>query len=123
MVNDGDCFLVGGPNGNPASGFPAGAMFDQSVDLNPDVQNSGATADGIALFDVPPGGVTAVTVPIDAVIYGGANMNGLIDETGAVSPVHVADSGAESSIRLQSDGTWAVEPDPEPLACTPFPGP
>jgi large repetitive protein len=121
MLNNGECFVVGGPNGNAASGFPAGPMFDLAVDFNPDIQNSGATADGIALFDVAPGAVTAATVPIDAVIYGGANTSGLIDETGAVAPVHVGDSGAESSIRLQADGSWAVEPNPSPLECTPFP--
>jgi hypothetical protein len=123
MVGNGECFVVGGPSGNAASGFPAGPVFGQAVDLNPDVQNSGVTADGIALFDVPPAAVTAVTVPIDAVLYGVDNTSGLIDETGAPAPVHVGDSGAESSIRLQSDGTWAVELDPAPLECVPFPGP
>ena len=121
MVGNGECFVVGGPNGNAASGFPAGPVFGQSIDFNPDIQNSGATADGIALFDVPAAAVTGATVPIDAVIYGTNNTNGLIDETGAPGPVDVGDSGAESSIRLQADGTWAVEPDPSPLECTPFP--
>jgi hypothetical protein len=121
MVANGDCFVVGGPNGNAASGFPAGPVYGQSIDLNPDMQNSGATADGIALFDVAPAAVTAVTVPIDAVIYGAANVNGLIDESGAAAAVDVADSGAESSIRRLDDLTWAVNPDPTPLACTPFP--
>lgn len=121
MLDNGECFVVGGPSGNAASGFPAGPVFGQSIDFNPDIQNSGATADGIALFDVAPAAVTAATVPIDAVIYGGANTSGLIDETGAPAGVDVADSPAESSIRLQGDGTWAIEPNPSPLACAPFP--
>jgi hypothetical protein len=123
VVNNGECFVVGGPSGNAASGFPAGPMFHQAVDFNPDIQNSGATADGIALFNVPPAAVTAATVPIDAVIYGVNNTNGLIGPNGLPSPVHVGDSGAENSIRRQNNGTWAVELNPAPLACTPFPGP
>ena len=121
MLNNGECFLVGGPNGNAVSGFPAAPVFDQAIDFNPDIQNSGATADGVALFDVAPAAVTAATVPIDAVLYGANNTNGLIDESGAPAPVHVADSGPENSIRLQGDGTWAVEPNPAPLSCVPFP--
>jgi hypothetical protein len=121
VVNNGECFVVGGPSGNVASGFPAGPIFGQSLDFNPDIQNSGATADGVALFDLPTAVVTGVTVPIDAVIYGVDNTSGLIDETGAAAAVDVGDSGAESSIRLLDDLTWAVNPDPTPLACTPFP--
>jgi large repetitive protein len=122
VIANGECFVVGGPNGNAVSGFPAGPMFDQAVDFNPDIQNSGAVADGVALFNVPPGAITAVTVPIDTVIYGGNNTNNLLGPNGLPSPVHVGDSGAENSIRRQHGGGWAVEPDPAPLACTPFPG-
>lgn len=120
-INPGECFVVGGPNGNPASGFPVGPMFDQASDFNPDIQNSGATADGVALFDVAAAAVGPATVPIDAVIYGDANTNGLLDESGAAGPVHVGNAPAESSIRLQGDTTWAQNPAPAPLECVPFP--
>lgn len=120
----GACFVIGGPNGDAVSGFPEGPMFDLAVDLNPDLQNGGTTADGVALFDVPPASVTAATVPVDAVIYGAAvNTNGLIDETGAAAPVDIASAPAEASIRLAADLTWAVAGDPTPLQCLPLPAP
>ncbi len=123
VVNNGECFVIGGPSGNVDNGFPAGPMYGQAVDFNPDIQNSGATADGIALFNVPPAAVTAATVPIDAVIFGGMNTNGLIDETGMIAPVNVGDAPGGSSIRMRNNLTWAINPAPSPLACVPFPAP
>jgi len=61
------------------------------------------------------------TVPIDAVIYGDANTNNLIDETGMAPAPDVLDGLAAESIRLQGDLTWAIEPSPAPLSCVPFP--
>ncbi len=103
----GDCstFLVGGPasdaeNGNPVS-------FSEAVDLTPDLQNSGSTADAVALF--APGANVLIDTPIDAVIYGGANTNGLLDETGLPGAVDVANAPAGSSIaRMSLAGDWAV---------------
>jgi hypothetical protein len=123
VVANGECFLVGGPNGDATSGFPAGPMYGQAVDFNPDIQNSGVTADGVALFNVPPAGVNAATVPIDAVLYGTDNVSGLIDESGAPAPVHVGDAPALNSIRLLGDLSWAIDPSPNPTECVPFPGP
>ncbi|MCX4246313.1 lamin tail domain-containing protein [Paraliomyxa miuraensis] len=120
-IDPGECFVVGGPMGNADSGFPGAAMFDQATDFNPDIQNSGATADGVALFDVPAAMVGAATVPIDAVVYGTNNTNGLIDETGMAAAVDVENAPAADSIRRQADGTWAFEANPAPLACVPFP--
>ncbi|MEM7153820.1 MAG: amidohydrolase family protein [Myxococcota bacterium] len=122
VIPDGACFVVGGPSGNADNGFPAGPAYDQAEDLDQDMQNSGATADGIALFSVPVASVGAGTVPIDAVIYGDANDSGLIDETGGVAPVNVGDVASGSSIRMQADLTWLAEPSPAPLECVPFPG-
>ncbi|MCA9704232.1 MAG: lamin tail domain-containing protein [Myxococcales bacterium] len=121
MVNSGECFLVGGPNGDAASGFPAGPMFDQAEVFTPNLQNSGTAGDAVALFDVAAAAIGPATVPLDAVIYGPNNDNGLLDETGMAGVVDVADAPAASSVRLQSDGTWAINPMPAPLECVPFP--
>lgn len=48
--------------------------------FSPDLQNTGSAGDGVALFDVPAASITGSTVPVDAVIYGPNNNNGLIDE-------------------------------------------
>ncbi|MBC8067667.1 MAG: lamin tail domain-containing protein, partial [Deltaproteobacteria bacterium] len=101
-IEAGECFLVGGPLGAPNTGFPGPASFDQAVNLEPDLQNSGADADGIALFDVVPGLVAPATVPIDALIYGGANDNGLLDESGAAGVVDVGDAASDNSLRQLS---------------------
>lgn len=119
-IGPGECFVVGGPSGDAGSGSP---VFDQAIDFNPDIQNSGTTADGVALFAVPAASITAATVPIDVVIYGPANMSGLIDETGAAAAVDVADGGSGDSMHRLSDDTWAIAPDPGPNACVPFPSP
>ena len=117
----GACFLVGGPNGNLDSGFVGPAVFDQSVMFTPNIQNSGATADAVALFDVPAASINGGTVPLDAVIYGANNGNGLIDETGAPGAVDVANAPSGDSIALLDDLSWGVLADPTPTQCLPFP--
>jgi len=114
IVAPGATFVVGGPTANAGNGNP---IFDLAVDFAPDFQNSGTAADGVALFDIPALQVTAATVPIDAVIYGPVNSNGLIDETGTVPPSDVGDAGAGSSIeRVNLAGTWQIQPAPTPNA-------
>jgi len=120
-VAAGGCFLVGGPNGNAMTGFPGAAVFDQAADFGPDIQNSGATADGVALFDVPAALIGAGTIPVHAVVYGTTNTNGLPDEEGPNGDVDVGDAASSSSIRMNEDGTWAINPAPAPLACLPLP--
>ncbi len=117
----GECFLVGGPSGDADSGFAGPAMFDQAEAFSPGMQNSGGTADAVALFDVTADMIGAATVPIDAVIYGGDNLNGLLDETGAAGSVDVADVGSAASAVLLDDLTWGVAADPTPTGCLPFP--
>lgn len=108
----GGVFVVGGPTSSAANGNPS---FDQVVNFSPDFQNSGATADGVALFDVPANQITASTVPIDAVVYGGSNTSGLIDETGVASVPEVGDAPASSSIeRLDAAGSWQIQSSPTP---------
>jgi len=120
-VEAGACFLVGGPSGDADSGFVGAPVFDQTEALTPNAQNSGDTADGIALFDVPAASIGAGTVPLDAVIYGGNNGSGLLDETGAAGVVDVADAGSGESVVLQDDLSWGILLDPTPTQCLPFP--
>lgn len=114
----GATFVVGGPSTSGVNGNPA---FDQAINWSPDLQNSGSTADGVALFDVPSAQMTVSSVPIDAVIYGSANSSGLIDETGNANPPEVGDAPAGSSIeRLDVAGTWQIQATPSP-GSTPLP--
>ncbi len=113
-IAPGATFLVGGPTSGAANAAP---VFDLAVDFNPDFQNSGSAADGVALFDVPAASLTPSTVPIDAVVYGPVNTSGLIDETGAAGPPEVADAPAGSSIeRTDLAGSWQVQGSPTPNA-------
>lgn len=111
VIAAGTRFVVGGPLASEANAQP---VFGFAVDLEPDLQNSGATADGIALFDVPIEEVSAESIPVSAVVYGGENASGLLDETGAISAVHVADAPGGHSIERQRHGAWIVQPLPTP---------
>ena len=114
IIAPGQAFVVGGPTSGATNGNPS---FDLVVNFSPDFQNSGTTADGVALFDVPAGLVTGSTVPVDAVVYGGSNANGLIDETGVANAPEVGDASAGSSIeRIDLAGSWQVQGTPTPNA-------
>jgi hypothetical protein len=113
VVAAGDVFVVGGPLSDESNANP---VFDLAVDLSPDLQNSGATADGVALFDVPIEELLAETVPQDAVLYGETNDSGLLGPLGVPSIVHVADAPGGSSIERGVDGIWRVQEFPTPGA-------
>ena len=116
-VAAGACFVVGGPSASVDNGFGDTPAYDQSLTFTPNLQNAGATADGVALFDVTADTIAADTVPIDAVLYGVTNASMLIDETGAVAPVDVGNAPDGASIALQLDGSWAIQDDPTPTGC------
>ncbi len=113
VVAAGDYFLIGGPESTLDNASP---FFDLAVDLESDLQNSGTTADGVALFDVPIEELTAEVVPIAVVLYGAENSSGLVDETGLPGAVDVADAPGGSSIERGLDGTWRVQENPTPGA-------
>ena len=116
-IQPGSAFVVGGLTSSAANGNP---VFDLAEDFSPDIQNSGTTGDGVALFNVPSSAVTNATVPVDTVVYGPNNNNGLIDENGSVSLPEVGDAPSGSSIeRLDEAGTWQIKSIPSPNA-TPF---
>jgi len=113
VVEAGDTFVVGGPESTLDNANP---VFDLVIDLESDLQNSGTTADGVALFDVPIEEVTADTVPVAVVIYGAENSSGLVDESGLPGAVDVADAPGGSSIERGVDGEWRVQRSPTPGA-------
>lgn len=106
-------FVVGGPLSGAENASP---RFDLAVDLAPDLQNSGTTADGVALFDLPVEELGPDSVPVSVVIYGEENASGLVDETGSPGAVDVADAPSGSSIELGLDGLWRIQPAPTPGA-------
>ncbi|MGH1346577.1 MAG: lamin tail domain-containing protein [Nannocystales bacterium] len=117
----GECFVVGGPNASADNGFMEPPAYDQGVVFTPNIQNSGGTADGVALFDVTADSIAPDTIPIDAVIFGGSNDavddNALIDETGTAPAPDVGDAPSGDSIALLTSGNWAIRADPTPTVC------
>src|SRR5690606_23941933 len=101
------------PVSSAANGSP---VFGQALDFFPDIQNSGSPGDGVALFAIPAASITPSSVPIDAVIYGPDNFNGLLDETGAAGAVDVADAGEGGSIQRTASG-WRTQSTPDPSDC------
>ncbi|MBN92953.1 MAG: hypothetical protein CL928_02645 [Deltaproteobacteria bacterium] len=113
VLEPGACFVLGGPTSDASNGAP---IYDLSGDLNPDLQNSGSAADGVALFDVPEGSITTTMTPIDSVIYGSANSNQLLDASGASGPPDVGEASASESLERTASG-WRVQSAPTPGDC------
>jgi hypothetical protein len=112
-VEAGARFVIGGPLGDAA--MPP-FSFGLAIDLEPDLQNGGVTADAVALFDRPADAVTAETLPVDVVLYGETNDTGLLDPAGAIAAVDVADAPAGASIERGLDGLWRIQSEPTPGA-------
>ena len=116
-------WVIGGPTSSSDNANPT---FDDSYEFSPGMQNSGSTADGVALFNLSKSHVDGSTVPIDVVIYGTTNTNNLMDETGSAGSVDVADASAGQTIeRTSLAGAWAIQGTPSPnssLTCNPGSG-
>jgi hypothetical protein len=108
------CVLVGGPTSSGDNGNPT---FDISVNLEPDLQNGGSKADGVALFAVPAFELTNQTIPTDVVLYGTENGSGLIGPDGQDAPVHVDDVPSGFSLQRVSLDEWTTTDSPTPAAC------
>jgi hypothetical protein len=118
-VEAGECYVVGGPTADATNGNPT---YQYADDFAPGLDLAQKTGGGIALFDLPEAEVDATTVPIDAVVYGPDNSNGLIDETGQpVAAPHVANPAPGGSIQRTSEAAaWITAETPTPDACPPF---
>ena len=104
-IEAGACVLVGSES--------VGA--DLAIEFSPALQNAGSIADGVALFEARTSDVTDETVPVDAVIYGGSNDDGLLDANGDRPEPHVGDASAGRSIAF-IEGTWMIV-EPSPSRC------
>ena len=116
-IGAGECFIVGGTTSDDSNGNPE---FGQSVDIKPDLQNSGAEADGVALFDGLESDVTASTRPLDAVIYGEENLTELLDTQGERGSPSVGDAPAGGSIIRTGPDAWMTSDTPDAAGCPEF---
>lgn len=107
------CVVVGGPVSNPDNGNPT---FDISLNFEPDIQNSGSTADAVGLFRGLAVDITADSLPIDAVIYGGSNNSALRDSNGDTPTPNVNDAPSAHSLERTRDG-WRIQDAPTPNDC------
>lgn len=113
-IEPGGCIVVGGATSNADNGDP---VYDLAQDFRPDLQNSGNDADVVGLYNAPANVINADSTPIDAVIYGAENTNGLLDETGNFGAVDVDDAPEGQSIERVSLTQWVINPTPNPNNC------
>jgi hypothetical protein len=114
-IDPGECRVVGGPDSSNDNGNP---VWGQNVDFSPDLQVSEDPAGGVALFVGTADDVMEDSVPVDAVIYGVSNDNGLVDANGRMPEPHVGESEPAQSIRRTSlDAEWEVAASPTPNEC------
>ncbi|MEC9071156.1 MAG: thrombospondin type 3 repeat-containing protein, partial [Myxococcota bacterium] len=73
------CGVIGGPESSGDNGSPT---YIQAKAFSQGLQNSGDTADGVALFNLLASQIGPNTVPADSVVYGGQNTNGLLGSNG-----------------------------------------
>ena len=111
IIGAGEYVVVGGPRSDASNASP---NYHLAIDFSPDLQNAGYVADGIALFDGQPSQNGVDSVPIDAVIYGGANINQFINADGQVLPPMVGDAPSGSSIERNSSKDWSIARHPNP---------
>jgi hypothetical protein len=114
VIPSGGCFVIGGPISESDNGAP---ILGQAIDLDPDMQNSGSKADGVALFDIPASQITTTTIPIDAVVYGGNNDSGLLGPDGGPASVHVGDVSASNSLVRETVEDWTTSSSPNAVSC------
>lgn len=111
------CHVVGGPMSSALNGDPDYMLAD---DYAPNLGTAEVAGAGVGLFDVPTDQIPGGT-PIDAVVYGPNNDNGLVDANGRVVAPHVGNAAQNGSIqRTSEDDTWVTADVPTPGTCPPF---
>ena len=97
-----ECLVIGGPVSDSTNGFP---IYNIAEDfINTGLQNSGTTADGVALYF---GEVIPSNNPVDVVIYGISNDNNLPGTDGQPASVNVGDAPSGTSI-VKVSGVWQI---------------
>jgi hypothetical protein len=87
------------------------------IDAQAPALASGApTAAGVALFDVPAAMLAASTLPLDALVYGGPNTDGLVGPDGQPL-MPVAGTAAGASLERMLPNQWVAQPAPTPNIC------
>lgn len=117
VIDAGVCYIAGGGTSKAGNGGP---VLDFDVDFEPNLDTAEENGGAVALFDVAV--LEPTSVPIDAVVYGPNNANGLIDETGQpVAAPHVGNPASGGSIRrVDETATWEIAAVPTPNVCPPF---
>jgi len=107
------CWVVGGTMSDGINGNP---VYDIAVNFGGNLQNSGSTSDGVAIYygDVLAPGNN----PIDVVVYGApnSNTNNLPGTDGLPASVDVEDVSAGNSI-IKVGSSWQVNASPSPSVC------
>ena len=111
IIGAGEYFVLGGPLSDWTNASP---NYQVVMDFSPDLQNVGYVSDGIALFEFQSRRIGPTSVPIDAVIYGGVNLNRLINAEGQVFSPIVGDAPSEASIERVSAKGWTIASQPNP---------
>ena len=119
MIPAHGCFIVGGPTSAASNGSP---VYSQSYNFSPDLPNGSSTsgqASGYGLFDVPITKLVPASIPLDAVLCGLANPDGLVGPDGKPAATACSDVAAGHSVARTGATTW-VEQAPTPNNCTPI---
>jgi hypothetical protein len=112
------CLVVGGlhhpalPAENPAVG-----LLVERLELSPPLGFGVSAADGVALFEVPPSApLLPQQRPVDALVWGGPNLHGLIGRDGSpASPQRPVSVG--QSIERSAMPGWNAQLAPSPGIC------
>lgn len=107
-LGPGECATVGGPLSSDLNGNPPG--FDLVEPIDPLILPGLGIAEGVGLF------VKGDAAPFDAVIYGGPNTRGLVDETGTPGAVDLPIAGRLQSMQRGGAIGWSLGT-PKPGTC------
>ena len=113
-LEPGDCFIVGAGSSSDING---NAVADQKIDFNPDFQNGGSTADGVALFKLQVSEIAADSIPTDVLIYGTTNKSELLGPTGEVIEPHTGKASKGHAYIRDAEGLWTSSAEMSPGNC------
>lgn len=113
-IDAGGCFVVGGPTTDAGNFDP---VYDQTAQFGPQLTRAQG---GVLLHQAAAGAVNIATVPVDALIYGTANVAGFLDSTGVVGAIAIAGQLSDISLRRTGASTWIAGNPPTPNACPSF---